>query len=560
MIRQRETYSHGNDQGCYTLISDWLVECASRHPHCRAPKHLALPSRLLDVGDQGTNSIFRLVSSEGLAGNYLALSYCWGSADNHPPKLLNSNVPMYEAGVPSSFLPRTFQDALQIARGLGCRYIWIDALCIIQDSDSDKAREIAKMKDVFQNSYLTVAVADSPDTDSGILFPRLSADSPEVKVEWRDSVTQQKVTAHLRVDKYGKDGVTAGHSSNAYVSGQLSRRAWTLQERLLPCRVLHYTSDQLVWECQTVRSWESSNFVESVDDSLPEVGDDVRIIKNINLKPMIRIMKELEVWGPDALYRYWYRVLAAYSCRELSYDSDKISGVSGIADLIGQHVQDRLVHGLWMNDIAKGLLWNLRPYPKPRRTTMPAPSWSWASYHGHIFDFFFTDRNREKYEWQGTIDVRHCVNYQFRIASIIDVEIDTRRAGQGELSVTGLCRPAMLRVAEEAEGKAFLCFEGEPDPKLPFACLDEPFILTKNPPRASRYPYLCLQIGTWGRYPPESYILDNGRRTLGLVLTRESETTFCRVGFFWLILPGAVGPSLIHELTYGWTRRELVLV
>lgn len=93
-----ETYRHGNDQGCYALISDWLVECASRHPHCRAPKHLALPSRLLDVGGQGTNSIFRSVSSEGLAGNYLALSYCWGSADSHSPKLLNSNVLMYEVG------------------------------------------------------------------------------------------------------------------------------------------------------------------------------------------------------------------------------------------------------------------------------------------------------------------------------------------------------------------------------------------------------------------------------------------------------------------------------
>jgi hypothetical protein len=114
----------------------------------------------------------------------------------------------------------------------------------------------------------------------------------------------------------------------------------------------------------------------------------------------------------------------------------------------------------------------------------------------------------------------------------IDVEVDTRRAGQGELSVTGLCRPAMLRAPEEAEGKAFLCFEGEPDPKLPFARLDEPFILTEKPPKISRYPYLCLQIGTWGRYPQESSILDNDRRMLGLVLARESETTFCRVGIF----------------------------
>jgi hypothetical protein len=112
----------------------------------------------------------------------------------------------------------------------------------------------------------------------------------------------------------------------------------------------------------------------------------------------------------------------------------------------------------------------------------------------------------------------------------------------------------MLRAPEEAEGKAFLCFEGEPDPKLPFARLDEPFILTEKPPKISRYPYLCLQIGTWGRYPQESSILDNDRRMLGLVLARESETTFCRVGIFWLLLPGAMDPALAQGLTYRWTH------
>jgi hypothetical protein len=166
MIIERATYPHGDDQGCYKLISDWLDKCVSQHPHCRPPKHLALPIRLIDVGGQGVNSIFRLVASEGLAGNYLALSYCLGPPEKHPPKLLKSNLQMYKGGVQSKFLPRAFQDAFQIARGIGCRYIWIDSLCIIQDSESDKARELSKMKDVFQNSYLTTAVSDSPSVGS----------------------------------------------------------------------------------------------------------------------------------------------------------------------------------------------------------------------------------------------------------------------------------------------------------------------------------------------------------------------------------------------------------
>jgi hypothetical protein len=248
MIIERATYPHGDDQGCYKLILDWLDEYVSQHPHCRPSKYLALPTRLIDVGSQGANSIFSLVPSEGSAGNYVALSYCWGPPEKHPRKLLKSNLQIYEGGVPSHFLPRAFQDAFQIARGIGFRYIWIDSLCIIQDLNLDKACELSKMKDVFQDSYLTIAVSDSPNTAHGILFPRPSADVPDVQVEWKDATTEQKVTAYLKVEESETESPNQKPSPEAYVNGVLSQRAWTLQERLLPSRDLHYTSNQLVWE------------------------------------------------------------------------------------------------------------------------------------------------------------------------------------------------------------------------------------------------------------------------------------------------------------------------
>jgi hypothetical protein len=552
MIRERQIYPHGNDQGCYKLISDWLADCVSGHPHCRTSKNLALPTRLLDVGDQGNDSIFSLVSSNGLSDKYLALSYCWGPADRHPPKLLEGNLAMYEAGVPSCFLPRTFQDAFQVARGIGCRYIWIDSLCIIQDSEFDKARELAKMKDVFQNSYLTIAVADSLDTNYGMLFSRPSAESPDVQVEWQDSITRRKVTAHLRVDKSGTGDAIRNHSPEAYADGQLGQRAWTLQERLLPCRVLHYTSHQLVWECQTIRAWEGNNVVESVDDSIPEVGNDVQVIKDINLKPMIRIMKELEAWGADVIYRYWYRVLAVYSCRELSYDSDKISGISGIADQVGQYVQDRLVHGIWIKDIARGLLWSLQPPLVPRRTTLQAPSWSWAYCHGHIFDSLPVPRTGRLPKTH----TRRCVNYQFRIPSANNAEIDTRGAKEGVLTITGFCRPAKLRRFEDEDfgEAAALHFYEEPALALQFAYLDGLLTLPEYP--GSVYPYLCLQIGIWDQHPAEHYLSGNTRQVMGLVLAPKTETAFCRAGIFWSSLninASEIDPTLS-------TRREVHIV
>jgi hypothetical protein len=405
------------------------------------------------------------------------------------------------------------------------------------------------MKDVFQNSYLTIAAADSPDTTYGMLFPRPSADSPDVKIEWQDPVTRQKVTAHLRVDNYENDGATLNDSRDAYTDGQLGKRAWTLQERLLPCRVLHYTSHQLVWECQTMRSWEGSKLVESIDDFLPEMGNDIQVIRDINLKPMIRIMKELEVWGAVAIYRYWYRVLAAYSCRELSYDIDKISGISGIADQVGQYVQDTLVNGLWMKDTARGLLWSLRPYPEPRKTTLQVPSWSWASYHGHISDSLeLFGRELER---------NYRFNSLFRIYSEDDAQIDTRTAKEGILKITGLCHPAMLHVIDhtknkELAGKALLSFEGNPGRMRRVAHLDDPSNFAEEQSQSS-YPYLCVQIGIWSPSPPEDYRTGELAHFMGLVLARKTETIYSRVGIFSF----AIWQTGHYIYTSGWTKCEV---
>ncbi|KAF4624011.1 hypothetical protein G7Y89_g14165 [Cudoniella acicularis] len=340
------------------------------------------------------------------------------------------------------------------------------------------------MKDVFQNSYLTVAAADSLDPNSAILFPRSSADSPEVKVEWQDSITRQKVTAQLQVDKTGRDRATSIHYSHSesYLNGPLNQRAWTLQERLLPCRVLHYTSDELAWECQTMRGWEGTNSVKMIDESL---------------------------------------ALAAYSCRGLSYDDDKISGISEIADPIGQHVRDKLVHGLWMKDIAKGLLWTLSSHPQTRRTTLQAPSWSWAFVHGHIVDFLL---NRGSTNHFPQIQNRMRVNYQYRIPSKNDTQIDTQRAEEGVLKITGLCRIATLEPIKNVEEGAIVKFEGDDGHMRPQVCLDTPFSIFDDQSENLIYPCVCLCIGIW-----TPYSIDNRNEekwTTGMVmLDFASETT-----------------------------------
>jgi hypothetical protein len=69
-------------------------------------------------------------------------------------------------------LPRTFKEAIQVTNSLGFRYLWIDALRILQDSNEDLQREIGSMDKIYRNSTLTIFAAGGDDTDAGLSVPR----------------------------------------------------------------------------------------------------------------------------------------------------------------------------------------------------------------------------------------------------------------------------------------------------------------------------------------------------------------------------------------------------
>lgn len=127
------------------LAKDCVDECARGHARCRAllaspDKDALLPTRLIDCSDP---SHPRLAPTDGLRGKYYALSYVWGEPQPHSP--VTSNVHAYAAGINPENLPQTIRDAIYVTHELGMQYLWADTLCIIQDSDQDKRRELARM-------------------------------------------------------------------------------------------------------------------------------------------------------------------------------------------------------------------------------------------------------------------------------------------------------------------------------------------------------------------------------------------------------------------------------
>jgi hypothetical protein len=141
-----------------------------KHTACKSPSKspISAPKRLLDVGRVA--SPIRLIDTQGRAFQYTALSHCWGSA----PLLTTtkSNWAKLAANISFNALPPLFKDAVIITRQLGLRYIWIDSLCIIQDSRRDWETESIKMGSIYQNSYITISATNSGDGSGRCLTER----------------------------------------------------------------------------------------------------------------------------------------------------------------------------------------------------------------------------------------------------------------------------------------------------------------------------------------------------------------------------------------------------
>ena len=81
-------------------------------------------------------------------------------------------MPAFKAGITVKSLPNTFRDAITVTRSLGVRYLWIDALCIVQDSEEDWMSEAGKMADIFKFGHLNLAASDSVDSNGGLFRQR----------------------------------------------------------------------------------------------------------------------------------------------------------------------------------------------------------------------------------------------------------------------------------------------------------------------------------------------------------------------------------------------------
>ncbi|KAI0433111.1 heterokaryon incompatibility protein-domain-containing protein [Xylaria sp. FL1042] len=302
-----------------------VMECASyQRILSNAP---SLPTRVLDLETKNPGQA-RLVLGAGLEGRYFT-------------KVIDV------AG-----LNKTFQDAIMITRLLGFRYLWIDSLCIIQDDTADWQREASRMAHVYSQAHLTITTSAASDRSQGLFRDETELVPFELSVDSRD--------------KFLNQGCSVGFAPLRFrrlIVAPLNTRAWTLQERILSSRILHYARDQLHWECREAIISEAGG---------PPYGE------------------TLDASGEESFHTGWLGRVSedllprteaeVYSQLTMTNESDKLPALPGIAHAYSLSHNSQYLAGLWLGGIATGLLWFNRTTDPLRRTAQyRAPSWSWAS-------------------------------------------------------------------------------------------------------------------------------------------------------------------------------------
>ncbi|KAF2114169.1 heterokaryon incompatibility protein-domain-containing protein [Lophiotrema nucula] len=312
------------------LLKHWLRGCQKSHNTCRSKDKNFIPTRLIDIGRDKPRLQLGQSLKQGI--QYVALSHCWGSLKYL--RLTTETLDDFQTLIPPEALPKTFEHAIAISRYLGFSHIWIDSLCILQDSPEDWERECTLMMEVYGTCELNIAATAAEDASVGCFFER----NPDWRCQVRTNSTKEPLFECHSAWEFGIH------------RNPLRRRAWDIQERYLSRRTIHFAEDQLFWECSENPACEIFPFGYS-----PSVKDN------------------------------WPQTVFMYSGGALTRSSDKLLAIGGLAKKIQSQTEDVYVVGLWRSKIEEQLWWvSVESKPAQRYVPYVAPTWSWASFSGAV--------------------------------------------------------------------------------------------------------------------------------------------------------------------------------
>lgn len=397
-----------SSNAAFATLGKWISICEENHHLCQPPTRTSkveaqgwLPSRLvqIDMSSPSPMSVRVITTTEHMLApdsRYTTLSYCWGPPPITFKRLLRASIEDMNAGFDVTILPKTFQDAIAVTSLLGLKLIWIDALCIVHDSEEDWKVESVRMSQIYSRAYINLAAVASVDAYGGLFRERdpFSLNPFDLKIKWPGylegsfcCVPNDPWVAAIRESPW-------------------SGRAWTFQERLLSARTVYFAEDQLYWECGELCASEIYPLGGPFDPGLrmksfrhpSTLPDGIQKSPSGRIKDQYALLKSMggvSVSSPGFL-QVWGTIVENYSKGRLTYPRDRLVAISGVAKQLSDHEteQDYFL-GLWRQHLPLLLLWkDLKPkgssWESPPLVPWLGPSWTWSSHLNPVkYDFLF---------------------------------------------------------------------------------------------------------------------------------------------------------------------------
>ncbi len=429
-ITSRPTNPDVGSSAAFAKAKTWLAECADGHTNCQqiSPELSVMPTRVLEISlDKGDKYTIRLHESGGEIGSYAALSYVWGG--DQKSKTLKTNIMQYMRQIDSNKLPRTIMDAVICTQKLGLKYLWVDSLCIIQDSEEDQEKEIGRMSEIYKNAYVTISAAKATSSEEGFLEPRMAVEdllkisfrldiltpkNPVALNEWiyryglkpdfSNFISGSEIKDHFKASVWNSASAWYDKPSTIFLAARtpgqgdkndplaaidikdepISTRGWTLQESWLSSRMLIYGSAQLLWICREKVQVDggikgsSSNGIIRNSYRINERGEmiyDGRRVTGSEKEFIFRLL--------------WEEVLKESSKRTLTVPGDKLNALEGIVQELRLQTGDEYLAGIWRKRLVSDLSWYQYDPRKASHalkcnTERTCPSWSWIKTDGRI--------------------------------------------------------------------------------------------------------------------------------------------------------------------------------
>jgi len=331
-------------------------------------KSTFLPTRLIDLGCHDRPSTFgRLVTKQEAYKEqctfpmYVALSYPWGSPEQAARQTKTTQENIYDRmkSIDLQAVSQVIQDAATVCKMLGVRYLWVDALCIIQGDLQDWERESTEMGNIFRNAYLTIGAAAIDSCHESFLSQNVDA----LDIPFQSRIEPKAKGTYRLIAGNNGDGkrLCILHASNFtdVISGPWAARGWVFQEVAMSTRLLMFGRTMVTLEI------------------LEDGNEEIPICFNV-------FQKEI---SPQS----WRDLVGEYSGQELTFQKDTLPAISGLARLFAERLGDQYLAGVWRSDLFISLFWYHPPPPYLERrdfsaliNTIPsrpfiAPSWSWAA-------------------------------------------------------------------------------------------------------------------------------------------------------------------------------------